>query len=128
MRSCLASRRSVSGWGHVTHGARAPQPNGFRFRFIPRKVPGISAHWFRRREGGGEPEARAMAHGPGGLLPLCRRRSRETATIPLRPTRLSQFLLWFLDNPAYSASGRSSPPLGDWAYSRLNLVLRGYVH
>ena len=27
-RSCLASRRSVSGWGHVAHGARALQPNG----------------------------------------------------------------------------------------------------
>ena len=40
MRSFLTSRRSVSGWGHVTHGARALQPNGFRFRFIPRKVPG----------------------------------------------------------------------------------------
>ena len=35
MRSCLASRRSVSGWGLVTHGAMALQPNGFRFRFIP---------------------------------------------------------------------------------------------
>ena len=37
MRSCLASRRSVSGWGHVTHGARALLPNelgssGFRGR------------------------------------------------------------------------------------------------
>ena len=27
MRSYLASRRSVSGWGHVTNGARALQPN-----------------------------------------------------------------------------------------------------
>ena len=49
MRSCLASRRSVSGWGHVTHGARALQPNGFRFRFIPRKVPGLSqSTWVQR--------------------------------------------------------------------------------
>ena len=45
----------------MTHGARALLPNGFRFRFMPRKVPGLSAHWLRRREGGGEPEARAMA-------------------------------------------------------------------
>ena len=30
MRSCLASRLTVSGWGLLTHGARAPQPNGFR--------------------------------------------------------------------------------------------------
>ena len=37
----------------MTHGARALQPNGFRFRLIPRKVPGLSAHWLRRREGGG---------------------------------------------------------------------------
>ena len=27
IRSCLASRRSVSGWGLVTHGAMALQPN-----------------------------------------------------------------------------------------------------
>ena len=25
----------ISGWGLVTHGAMALQPNGFRFRFIP---------------------------------------------------------------------------------------------
>jgi len=53
MRSCLASRRSVSGWGHVTHGARALLPNGFRFRFIPRKVPGLSANPLGFRGGGG---------------------------------------------------------------------------
>jgi hypothetical protein len=53
IRSCLASRRSVSGWGHVTHGARALQPNGFRFRFIPRKVPGLSANPLGFRGGGG---------------------------------------------------------------------------
>ena len=53
MRSCLASRRSVSGWGLVTHGARALQPNGFRFRFIPRKVPGLSANPLGFRGGGG---------------------------------------------------------------------------
>ena len=41
MSSCLASRRSVSGWGLVTHGAMVLQPNGFRFRLIPRKVPGV---------------------------------------------------------------------------------------
>ena len=32
-RSCLASGRSVSGWGLVAHGAMALQPNGFRFLF-----------------------------------------------------------------------------------------------
>ena len=57
----------------MTHGARALQPNGFRFRFIPRKVPGLSAHWPRRREDGGQPEPRAMAYGPGCPLSLCRR-------------------------------------------------------
>ena len=44
MRSCLASRSSVSGWGFVKHGAMALQPNGFRFRFIPRKVSGLSGY------------------------------------------------------------------------------------
>ena len=57
----------------MTHGAMALLPNGFRFRFIPRKVPGLSAHWLRRREGGGQPQSRAMAYDPGCPLPLCRR-------------------------------------------------------
>ena len=38
-RSCLASGRSVSGWGLVTYGAVVLQPNRFRFRSILRKVP-----------------------------------------------------------------------------------------
>ena len=42
IRRCLASRRSVSGWGLAAHGARALQPNNFRFRLILRKVPGLS--------------------------------------------------------------------------------------
>ena len=53
IRSCLASRRSVSGWGLVTHGAMALQPIGFRFRFIPRKVPGLSANPLGFRGGRG---------------------------------------------------------------------------
>ena len=51
--TCLASRRSVSGWGLVAHGAMALQPNGFRFRLIPRKVPGLSANPLGFRGGGG---------------------------------------------------------------------------
>ena len=42
-------------------------------RFIPRKVPGLSAHWLRLREGGGQPKSRAMTYDPGCPLPLCRR-------------------------------------------------------
>ena len=33
MRSCLASRRSVSGWGLVTHGAMALQPKWISLPF-----------------------------------------------------------------------------------------------
>ena len=37
----------------MTHGARALQPIGFRFRFMPRKVPGLSANPLGFRGGGG---------------------------------------------------------------------------
>ena len=37
----------------MTHGARALLPNGFRFRFIPRKVPGLSANPLGFRGGAG---------------------------------------------------------------------------
>ena len=37
----------------MTHEARALLPNGFRFRFIPRKVPGLSANPLGFRGGGG---------------------------------------------------------------------------
>ena len=37
----------------MTHGAMALQPNGFRFRFIPRKVPGLSANPLGFRGGAG---------------------------------------------------------------------------
>ena len=52
-RSFLTSGRSVSGWRLVTHGARALQPNGFRFRLILREVPGLSANPLGFRGGGG---------------------------------------------------------------------------
>ena len=35
---------------------------------------------------------------------------RRAVVNPLRPPRLSQFLLWFLGISAHTASGRSSPP------------------
>ena len=37
----------------MTHGARALQPNGFRFRLILREVPGLSANPLGFRGGGG---------------------------------------------------------------------------
>ena len=37
----------------MTHGARALLPIGFRFRFIPRKVPGLSANPLGFRGGAG---------------------------------------------------------------------------
>ena len=69
-RSCLTSGRSVSGWRLVTHGARALQPNGFRFRLILREVPGLSANPLGFRGGGGtavqdrETEASPPKHRP----------------------------------------------------------------
>ena len=121
MRSCLASRRSVSGWGLVTHGAMALQPNelessgrvprkgailpqgggpapsSFRFRFMPRKVPGLSANPLGFRGGRGTKSQEKEAHVLRNR-PLAR--SREPC----------YFLLWFLGIPAHSASGRLSLP------------------
>ena len=56
----------------MTHGAMALQPNGFRFRFIPRKVPGLSANPLGFRGGAGEAvqEREAEATPPPGLTRL----------------------------------------------------------
>ena len=50
--SVLTTSTYVVAWPQIScweggHGTRqtSPQPIGFRFRFIPRKVPGLSAHW-----------------------------------------------------------------------------------
>ena len=84
MRSCLASRRSVSGGGHVTHEARALLPNGFRFRFIPRKVPGLSANPLGFRGGGGAAmQEREPLLPPPRPCVLPRRRAHQ-AHAPLR--------------------------------------------
>ena len=85
IRSCLASRRSVSGWGHVTHGARALQPNGFRFRFIPRKVPGLSANPLGYRDQGTSGAQKAPVLREGGawaFTPAPASRGRASADAP----------------------------------------------
>ena len=102
MRSCLASRRSVSGWGHVTHGARALQPNGFRFRFIPRKVPGLSANPLGFRGGAG-----TMVVGKVPPWTAVRQLSRKTRKVH---TAAVSYIYIFSSDPSSSLSSQRGIP------------------
>ena len=97
--------KAISCW-EGAHGTRqiSPQPIGFRFRFIPRKVPGLSANPLGFRGGGGaamqerEPSP-PPAHPKPRVLP---RRRAHQAHAPLR-FQTRSFV------PLSSTSSSSSP-------------------
>ena len=99
MRSCLASRRSVSGWGHVTHGARALLPNELK---SSGRVPGKGA--VARQLSNTVRLAHTSSHGRANA---CRRRLAAKAK-PRPQGRASSFIFHLAS--FYFSFGASSSP------------------
>ena len=71
----------------MTHWARALLPNGFRFRFIPRKVPGLSANPLGFRGGAG-----TMVVGKVPIWTAVRHLSRRARKVSADRPGLAHFL------------------------------------